>query len=88
MKRVSNNELILHKVAQIVAEHNELFTYEGIYSTMQKGAQLVIDELNANPEQEDTHFGTMGFRVEAWQSSDTIYINYLVDGNVLWSHLK
>lgn len=88
MKRVVDKEIILRNVAKIVAEHNDLFTYEGIYSTMQKGAQHVIDELNAHPEREDTHFSTMGFKVEAWQSPDTIYVNYLVDGNVLWSHLS
>lgn len=75
-------------IAEIIARYNTKFSAEEIEASMIEHAKLALYAV-VTEAQKDYSIGTMGYRVEVEQLTDTlILVDYLVEGSVLFWHLK
>lgn len=75
-------------IAEIVARYNPNFTAEQVEARMTEHAELALYAV-VTEARKDYNIGTMGYRVEVEQVTDTlILVDYLVEASVLFCHLK
>lgn len=77
---------VRHAIARIVAEYNTRFDLEYIESVMKRFSDELKNQVRENELQcgKSIARATMGFRVEMRRVLSTYYIDYLIEGSVLF----
>lgn len=75
-------------IAEIVGRYNPSFSVEQVDARIAEAAEMALYEV-VTEARKDCSIGTMGFRVEVEQVTDTlIVVDYLVEASVLFAHMN